>query len=53
MHYDPSQENEPKETFVEFQDSMVKDLKAIARLSQDMVTNIQLLIAINDVFDLI
>ncbi|XP_065063830.1 talin-like isoform X3 [Rhopilema esculentum] len=37
MHYDPSQDNQPKESFVECQDSMVKDLKAIARLSQDMV----------------
>jgi len=37
MHYDASQENQPKESFVELQDSMVKELRAIARLSQDMV----------------
>ena len=40
MHYDPGQENAPKESFVELQDSMVKELKAITRLSQDMVRNL-------------
>ena len=37
MHYDPNQENEAKASFVELQDSMVKELRAIARLTQDMV----------------
>ena len=40
MHYDASQENQPKESFVELQDSMVKELRAIARLSQDMVSSL-------------
>ncbi len=38
MNYDPNQDNELKESFVEYQDSMVKDLKGIARISQDMVS---------------
>ena len=39
MHFDPTKENEKeKESFVECQDAMVKDLKAIARICQDMVS---------------
>eukprot|EP00794_Sanderia_malayensis_P019501 gene19501-21428_t len=37
MRYEPSQNEEPKGSFVEYQDSMVKDLRGIARLTQDMV----------------
>ena len=37
MHYEASQDAGPKDSFVDCQDSMVKALRGIARLSQDMV----------------